>query len=255
MRKYMYLSLIPESLVMSMLPPEEFGNYLATGTQKRSKEEAVFFEVDIERLGPGFDLEAVSEQCVAHQDGTPKHSVYASIYRVLERIAPAALKSLWLTTPDGRVLELKAAPAVPREFPGTYFLIQELAPVHPLIATRLTPVEFAGFVTDQTQSVSVPRVCFVTLDLAGLATDPDCGDASALPYKNITHLRDCLKELQDGKKRAKTVDRIHSQHLHFRCVSGGFYVGGADTLQYYPFPSNEELDRDHRLWWRSATLC
>ncbi len=31
---YLYLSMTPESLVASMLPPEQFGNYLAVGTRK-----------------------------------------------------------------------------------------------------------------------------------------------------------------------------------------------------------------------------
>ena len=30
---YLYLSLIPEALIASMLPPEEFGTYLAVGTK------------------------------------------------------------------------------------------------------------------------------------------------------------------------------------------------------------------------------
>ena len=40
-----YLVLTPESLVVSMLRPESFGTYLATGTQKRSNEIAIFFDL------------------------------------------------------------------------------------------------------------------------------------------------------------------------------------------------------------------
>jgi len=33
METYLYLSLIPESLIASQLAPEEFGNYYAVGTR------------------------------------------------------------------------------------------------------------------------------------------------------------------------------------------------------------------------------
>jgi hypothetical protein len=253
MKKYVYLSLIPESLVVSMLEPRDFGNYLATGTSKRAKEEAIYFDVDPTEIPDDFKLETILARCVPHEDGSPKHSVYAAIYRVLERVPLSALRSLWLTTPDGRVLELKKSP-VPTSFPGSYHLYQELAPVHPLIASNLDPVEFTNTITDQENPVSVPEICFVNLALAGLRDDAENGDASSLPYKNIAHLRSCLKELRTGCKQTKTVDRIHSRHVPFRCVEGGFYIGDAYTLLHYPFPTAEELDRDHHEWWRSATL-
>ena len=55
MEKYLYLSLIPESLIASQLPPEEFGNYYAVGTRKRSRGQAIFFEVE-----PGFPSDGIS---------------------------------------------------------------------------------------------------------------------------------------------------------------------------------------------------
>lgn len=254
MQQYTYLSMIPESLVISMLPPEQFGTYLATGTRKRAKEEAVFFDVDPDQL-KDFDLGPAFERCTPHPNGEPKHSVYVSIYRVLERVPMSALRSLWLTTPDGRVLELTAAPELPTRFPAPLHLMQELAPVHPLIATELDPIAFTQFITAQDKPVSVPAICFATLDLGRLADDPENGQAADLPYRSIGHLRDCLKELRDTKKRAKTVDRIHSQHIPFRCIKGGFYVGSGSEIKHYPFPSPEELDTHHHEWWRSASLC
>ena len=49
MSPYLYLSMTPESLVASMLPPDEFGAYLATGTRKRPQGKAMFFDIK-----PGF---------------------------------------------------------------------------------------------------------------------------------------------------------------------------------------------------------
>ena len=41
MGTYLYLSLTPESLVASMLPPSEFGAYMAIGTQKQTNGQAM----------------------------------------------------------------------------------------------------------------------------------------------------------------------------------------------------------------------
>ena len=68
---YLYLSLIPETLVASMLPPEEFGTYLAVGTQKRSRAEAMFFSLDPDFRDEFFDWSIVERHCVPHGDGTP----------------------------------------------------------------------------------------------------------------------------------------------------------------------------------------
>ncbi len=43
---HLYFSLIPEALIASMLPPEQFGQYYATGHKYKSKGQAIFFEVD-----------------------------------------------------------------------------------------------------------------------------------------------------------------------------------------------------------------
>ena len=48
MSKFIYLTATPEALIASMLPPAEFGAYLSTGTKKRNKGQAIFFEVDLE---------------------------------------------------------------------------------------------------------------------------------------------------------------------------------------------------------------
>jgi len=99
----------------------------------------------------------------------------------------------------------------------------------------------------------VPRICFVDLDLGELAADPAGGDASGLPYPNIDHVRNCLLELQPtGQKETKTVDRIGRQGLIYRSVRSGFYVGDADGLLYYRYPTRQELESLFYDWWRCA---
>jgi hypothetical protein len=106
-KRYLYFSMTPESLISSMLPPEEFGHYLAVGTNKRTRGQAIFFEIDPDFQSDYFDLESIERRCVPHVDGKPKRSVYLSTYRVLENLPIENFRNLYLTTFDGKVLELK----------------------------------------------------------------------------------------------------------------------------------------------------
>ena len=211
----------------------------------------MFFELKEGFESDYFELAKAEAACVPHEDGRPKHSVYVSTYRVLENVGLEALGDLWLVTRDGRGLQLKCSEP-PNRFDGEYHLYQELCPVHPLIASRLDALDFCRFITDPAVTVSVPRICFVELDLAGLAHDPACGDAANLPYENIQHIRDCLLELATKGKTTKTVNRIQREYIPYRCVKSGFFVGDQGGVAYYPFPSLEEMEREHHYWWRSA---
>lgn len=252
MEHHLYLSLIPESLVVSMLPPEEFGRYLAVGTEKRAREQAIYFEVaDFE--SDYFDIQGAIERCVPHEDGQPKHSVYVSTYRVLEHVPLEAIGSLWLVTNNGLSLELKQG-SLQTEGDDGHHLYQELCPVHPLIASSLSPPEFCRFITDPNIGVSVPRICFLELEPGEPHEVLERPERCNLPYKNIEHLWDCIRELTEKDKPAKTVDRIHPPHVLYRCTKSGFYIGDNETVLYYPFPSVEELEREHHRWWRWAQL-
>lgn len=253
METHLYLLLFPESLVMSMLGPYEFGAYLATGTKKRAREQAIYFELESKFESEYFDLKKASKSCVPHEDGHLKHSVYVSTYRVLEHVPLDVIGDLWLVTRDGRGLALQQS-EVPEEHEEQYHLYHELCPVHPLIASRMNAKDFNDFITNSDTAVSVPRICFVEMELADLANDPSNGQAGNLPYKNIEHIRDCLIELATKGKTTKTVNRIQHEHILYRCVKNGFYVGDKRSMLYYPFPSFEDMQKHHHYWWRSAEL-
>jgi len=244
MSKYIYLTCTPEALVASMLPPEAFGMYLSTGTKKRNKGQTIFFEVDLGRIENLIDIESLNKRCVAKEDGSPKSSVYLSVYRVLEMIPTAALKSLYLTTDHGCALELKRAPYDrAAEQMNALYLYQELCPVTPLVASGLSPSAFLKRLTDGSGSIALPKLFFVDLKLGELATNPLSGSAEHLPYANIGHLRDCLEILRgEYEKHMKTVQRIFSGTLLYRTIETGFYVGSKDDLVFYPYPIMKHLE-------------
>lgn len=253
MQVHLYLSLIPESLVASHLAPEDFGNYLAVGTRKRSRGQAIFFEVDATKVSASdFPVDRLDELCKPHENGAPKRSKYLSIYRVLERVPTAALMKLYLVTDDGRVLGLEPKPFV-SDASQKLHLYQEFAPVTPRVASTLDPAAFARTISDPKHLVSVPRIAFCDLVLGELASNPDSQSIDEIPYANIGHLRDCLRELKAGyEKQTKTVLRQLSSEVLFRTVATGFFVGDADGLVSFPMPPREALEREYYEWWRSA---
>ena len=253
MSKYIYLTCNPEALVASMLPPESFGLYLSTGTKKRNKSQTIFFEIDLSKIEDLIDMKSLDKRCVAKEDGSPKSSVYLSVYRVLETVPLTALKSLYLTTDHGCVLELKQAPYnKSKEQKNALHLFQELCPVSPLVASSLPPSVFLKRLTDGSIPIVLPKLFFVELKLGELASEPLSGSAEHLPYPNIGHLRDCLEIIRgEYEKHMKTVHRIFSGELLYRTIDTGFYVGAKDDLVFYPYPKMAELEMINYNFFRA----
>ena len=251
MKQYLYLSATPESLVASQLPPLEFGHYLSVGTRKRTRGQAIFFELDMEKMDIPVDY--LNEKLVPYEDGEPKRSVFLSIYRVMEQVPLDALKSLFLVTDDGKVLELAPAKYKPQAGEVVH-LYQQFNPISTRVASKLTPPEFITFLTDVSKPVSTPKLFLVELKLNRLSKD-SYAPILDLPYPNPDHLRDCLDRLKASKERmTKTVIRQYKGELSYRTIKDGFFIGEKETCLYYPFPSIRELEDKYYYWWRSALV-
>jgi hypothetical protein len=248
---HLYLSLIPQALVASMLPPQEFGSYYSVGRHLHVQGEAIFFELDPDYRSSEFPFHILEERCIPGPNGEPKESVYLAIYRVLSRIPVSALGNLYLVTHDGKTLELERQQYQADES-GRLHLYQEFCPITPLVASQLQPLEFCRFITDPAQPLHVPRIVFCELMLHQLATDPRNGSSDDLPYRNLDHLRDCLQELQARDKQSKLVFKQANDGVLYRMIEGGFYVGDPEEFAFYRFPPEMELEHQHRYWWRSA---
>ncbi len=254
MTVHLYLSLIPEALIASMLTPEEFGAYYAVGSEKKSRGQAIFFEIDPKFRSKEFRIEEGIQRCVPHEDGGPKRSIYISVYRVLENIPMNAIKKLYLTTQDGRTLELEPGKKLPSEEEGLH-LYREISPVSPLVVSTNGPKAFYELIVkNPTSLIKIPAVCFTELRLDGLAKDPKNADIGDLPYANVEHLRNCLVDLQFKQVTTKMVDRIPAGGIPYRTVKNGFFVGNQEKLIYFPLPEEKKLVDKYYRWWRSATM-
>lgn len=254
MAVHLYLSMIPEALIASMLTPEEFGVYYSVGSTKKARGQAIFFEIDPDFRHDYFRIEEGIRRCVPHEDGSPKRSIYISVYRVLEHIPLDAIQRLHLVTQDGRVLGLESSTELPEDTVGLH-LYQEIAPVHPLVVSTLGPREFYDLIVKTpTSLLSLPAICFVELRLGELATDPERGDVRDLPYSNIGHLRQCLMDLRTKTVHTKMVNRIQPASFPYRTIKSGIFVGNEEGLLCFPLPSPEELRAKYYRWWRSANM-
>jgi len=251
---HLYFSLIPEALIASMLTPEQFGQYYATGHKYKSKGQAIFFEVDPSFRHEFFAIDEGLKRCQPHPDGTPKNSVYISVYRVLEHIPVSALGKLYLSTAYGQTLGLSRSDSLPKDEGGLH-MYQDLAPVNSLVVSAQDPVTYYHGVTSQpAKFIRFPGLCFVELGLGALATDPVNGPVGDLPYSFMHHLREALLELEPQSKQSKLVHRVHSLEFPYRMIKSGFYMGNGPDLGFYAMPSHDTLRREHNSWWRSANL-
>jgi hypothetical protein len=157
-------------------------------------------------------------------------------------------------TQDGRVLGLEQSMDFPEDGEGLH-LYQEIAPVHPLVVSSLGPRQFYDLIVkNPTSLITLPAICFVELRLGELATDPERGDVRDLPYSNIGHLRECLKDLKVKTVHTKMVNRVEPASFSYRTIKSGIFVGNAHQLVYFAMPSQEDLRNEHYHWWRSANM-
>ncbi len=251
---HLYFSLIPEALIASMLPPDQFGQYYATGHKFKSKGQAVFFEIDPSYRHEYFDIDGCYARCVTKPDGSPKNSIYISMYRVMEHLAIGAVGKLYLTTAMGATLELARGSGLPQAERELH-MYQDLGPINSLVVSLLDPATYyADVTTKPSKSFHFPGMCFVELELGPLARDPENGQEGDLPYSFMQHLREALMELTPGSKQNKLVHRVHSLEFPFRMVKNGFYMGIGPELVYYPMLAQAVLRKDYSNWWRSANM-
>jgi hypothetical protein len=253
MNNYIYLSITPEALIGSMLPPAEFGQYMATGTKKSNKSQVIFFDLDYDQVKTMFNNDYLNSRCVSKPDGTPKSSVYLSIYRVLEFIPLTAINDLYLTTDHGHVLKLiRGSYDKNKEVKKDMHLYQELCPVTPQVASNLSPLQFLKKLTDGSLQIRLPKLFFVDLKLGELAENPVYGSAEHLPYGSVSHLRDCLEIIRtEEMKQMKTVHRVFTGTLLYRTIDTGFYLGSKDDILFFPFPSLAEIEKLNYEFFRT----
>ncbi len=238
-----------EALIASQLEPEAFGLYMAVGTKKLAAGNVVFFEIDPDLKSDYFKLDDLASRVRPHADGSPKRSKYIRNYRVLEHLPLSAYGKLYLTTADGRTLALDEARWDTSKEEAGPSLYQELSPLVPLVTSKLTPSQFAKFMTDPANAVSCPRLFFADLRLD---LDRNGRLPGNLPYPDRAHLEDCVRTTGEAGKMTKTVSRTPRFPILFRVIRRGFFLGDQTGLKHWALPPRDQLEITHKEWVASA---
>lgn len=250
---YLYCMAYPvEAFVASMLSPEEFGAYMAIGSKKMSRGKIVFLEINSDLKTDRFDLDRARRDCRPGPDGRPKSSLYLSVYRVLENLPLESVKTLYLTTKDGRTLgispqRIPSETAHPRR--GGVYLYQELAPVRPQVVSGLDPLDFGRLMTDAANPIHVPKLLFARMKVGD--NPATIANEAGLPYDNLPHLQNCAQEVLQEGKNTKIVERAEDEFF-YTAIIDGLYLAEPGAALYFPFPTEAELKDKYYQWWRSA---
>lgn len=255
MKIHYYLSVFPlEGLISSQLEPEQFGAYMATGSKKGAFEIIMFFEIE-GGFGNYFDWQYAEKKCMPHANGQPKNSLYLSVYRSLENTPLSHFRSLYLTTRDGRALELERSEFGNENNQIDFFMYQELCPVRPLVVSALNPIDFSKYLTDPAIKTSIPKIVFSDLKVIDLSDPVNTGHVGRAYDRNLDHLKDCILAVTEFRdKPNKVVDRSHIERFSYQVINNGVYVGDGQELLMYKMKSEDELRRNHYDWARSALI-
>ncbi len=267
MEIYYYLSIFPtEALIASQLEPEDFSRYMAIGSRKGHQENIIFFAVEGEFEGD-FDWEFARRKCVPHSDGRPKHSVYLSVYRVLEQIPVVAIGSLYLVTPDGKSLELSPQEHHEQERRQGhyvyheqerrqgYYVYQEMCPIRPQIVSTLGPTDFVEYITTGEHKIFVPKIVFADLKIIDFDHPESHRDFGGIYDRKVAHLQDCVNSVTcRADKPCKTLDRSGSASFTYQAINHAIYFAERDSITKYTMKSREELREHHYYWAKAANI-
>jgi len=175
---------------------------------------------------------------------------------VFEHIPAVAVGSLYLTTRDGRTLEIsRSEQRQPEVESRAYYIYQELCPITPVIVSRLEPEAFGYHMTDADRKVYVPKMMFADLKTFDFEHPERSGNVASLYDRKIPHLMACIAAVtSDDGKIIKTLDRSHVESFSFQSVDRGFYLADGSSISVYPMPSADDLKSIDYDWGRSALI-
>jgi len=245
------------ALVGSMLGPKEFGNHYTVGSSRYFHGQVVFAEIDPGFRNDYFPIDKMLEEVVPKEDGTPKRTKFISCYRVLEHLDFSAFLNLYVSSVDGKTLELKKEPYEKKHDAGFLRTFQEITPLNSLVLSYMTPPEFGSYITDPEQPKSAPKVMFTQIDLnidefLSLIEANPFHD-SPLPNVHPQKLKEQILEIKGapGKKtKGISLSSVFGSVSFLRLRSGFWFAGGGELI-YYPIPPEEDLRKNHYEFYRT----
>lgn len=258
--KHLYAIMHPNpSLVASQLPPLEFGKQYSVGTKRYYQGKLLFIEVDPTFRHPYFPIEEYLAKTVTKPDGSPKRTKIISSYRVLEHLDLEALGALYAVTVSGETLRIEKSEYVQVEKEaGSIHLIQEINPLELLVATTQDHRSFGARLTSENNPKGAPKLFFTELDLdvegflKGWEENPFL--PPPIPGIHPQKLSVALKFLRSSTEYCTATLGLASvlDDVLYRSLKKGFFLSHGEKMNFYPFPTEEVLQRDHFAWYKST---
>ena len=255
---HLYHILYPNpSLVASQYNPEQFSRHYTSGSTRYYTGKLVFAEIDCNFRNPYFNIDDAIEQLVPHEDGRPKATKFISSYRVLEHIDFQSIQKLYLTTPDGSVLELQEHAYETIHQPGFLRIFAEIAPLRMLVLTTYNFIDFGHNITAPDNTKGAPKFFYTQLDinteefLANFEANPFM--QSPIPTIHPAKLRDAIHELSIYRtKHTKGLSLdCPLEQIPYKMIRHGFMFSSQKESKFFPMPSLEEIEKNNFKFWRS----
>ncbi len=258
--KHLYAIMHPNpSLVASQLEPLEFGKQYSVGTKRYYQGKLLFIEVDPSFRHEYFPIDEYLAKTVAKPDGSPKRTKIISSYRVLEHLDLEALGALYAVTPAGATLRIEKAEYNPApQESGAIRLIQEINPLELLVATTHDHRSFGAYLTGNNNPKGAPKLFFteLELDVEGFLREWEQNPFMPAPIPGIhpQKLSVALKFLKSSTEYKTATLGLASvlDSVLYRSLKNGFFLSHGEKMNFYPFPTEEELHSEHFAWYKST---
>jgi hypothetical protein len=245
-----------QALVLSQLSPEDFARHYLIGSIRHYNGKLVFAEIDIQFRNPYFDIEEQLKFLVPHADGSPKHTKFLCSYRVLEHMDFNAIKSLYLTTSQATVLELKPAPYDKVHQSGFLRTYAEIAPLSMLVMSPLDFPEFGKYITRPKNPKGSPKLFYTQIELnvdeflAGFEKNPFT--QAPFPFLHPSKLRDAIQQMKiKPEKETKGLSLFCPlDQMSFKTIRHGFMFSSQDGYRFFPMPSLREIEEKNFRFWQ-----
>lgn len=256
--RYLYAIMYPNhALVGSQLQPEQFARHYTSGSTRSYNGKVIFARVNSEFRHPYFDIESIIDEIKPHEDGRPKATKFIRSYRVLEHLDLSAIETLYLTSPDGHVLELQPQPYVNTHKPGLIRLFAEIVPMRMLVLSNYDFSQFSSYITDPDNRKGAPKVFYtqIDFDITEFIKEYQRNPFIRPPIESIhpSTVRDAYAELIDNAEKHTKGLCLDSEldRIPYKLIRHGFMFASPGESLFFPMPSPREIEQRNFKFWRS----
>ena len=245
------------ALVGSQLEPQDFARHYLMGSTRHYSGKVIFADLDTDFRHEYFRMDEFLPEVKPHADGRPKATKFISVYRVLEHLDLSAIRAVYLTSPEGAVLQLTTDdPPTTRE-PGILRVFAEINPVRMLVLTSMNFIEFGDLITNPSILRSIPALFYTQLEfdaetfLIDFEHNPML--PSPLPRVHPSKLRDAIAEMRasnDKKTKGLLLDSSFDT-ISYKIVRHGFMFARSGTTRFFRMPTHQEIEAGNLKFYRA----